>query len=86
MVSIFTGAGGMDEGFKAAGFNVHACMDIEEWACDTLRANNKDQLVIGPPQYSGDIKAISPQEFSDISGLGKGEIDRPYWWTTLSAF
>lgn len=75
MVSIFTGAGGMDEGFKAAGFNVHACMDIEEWACDTLRANNKDQLVIGPPQYSGDIKAISPQEFSDISGLGKGEID-----------
>lgn len=75
MVSIFTGAGGMDEGFKAAGFNVHACMDIEEWACDTLRANNKDQLVIGPPKYSGDIKAISPQEFSDICGLGKGEID-----------
>ncbi|MEZ9357202.1 DNA cytosine methyltransferase [Vibrio atlanticus] len=75
VVSIFTGAGGMDEGFKAAGFNVHACMDIEEWACDTLRANNKDQLVIGPPQYSGDIKAISPQEFSDISGLRKGEID-----------
>ena len=75
MVSIFTGAGGMDEGFKAAGFNVHACMDIEEWACDTLRANNKDQLVIGPPHYSGDIKAISPQEFSDICGLGKGEID-----------
>ncbi|MBE3656230.1 hypothetical protein BOO92_05925 [Vibrio navarrensis] len=75
VVSIFTGAGGMDEGFKAAGFDVRACMDIEEWACDTLRANNADQLVIGPPQYSGDIKAISPEEFSKISGLKKGEID-----------
>ncbi|WP_210459961.1 DNA cytosine methyltransferase [Vibrio crassostreae] len=75
VVSIFTGAGGMDEGFKAAGFDVRACMDIEEWACDTLRANNEGQLVIGPPQYSGDIKAISPEEFSEISGLKKGEID-----------
>ncbi len=75
VVSMFTGAGGMDEGFKAAGFDVRACMDIEKWACDTLRANNPDQLVIGPPLYSGDIKAISPEEFSEISGLKKGEID-----------
>lgn len=75
VVSIFTGAGGMDEGFKAAGFNVLACMDIEKWACDTLRANNSNQLIIGPPQYSGDIKLISPEEFSEISNLKKGDID-----------
>ncbi|MEK2167510.1 DNA cytosine methyltransferase [Vibrio harveyi] len=75
VVSIFTGAGGMDEGFKAAGFDVLACMDIEEWACDTLKANNPDQLVIGPPQYSGDIKSIAPHQFSEITGLNSGDID-----------
>jgi DNA (cytosine-5)-methyltransferase 1 len=75
VVSIFTGAGGMDEGFKAAGFNVLACMDIEEWACDTLRANNQDEMVIGPPQYSGDIKSTSPEQFSRITNINKGDID-----------
>ena len=75
LVSLFTGAGGMDEGFKATGFNVLACMDIEEWACDTLRANNPNQMIIGPPNFSGDIKSISPEEFSRITGLKKGDID-----------
>ena len=75
VVSMFTGAGGMDEGFKAAGFHVEACMDIEEWACDTLRENESATKIIGPPEYSGDIKKISPQEFSKITNLSKGEID-----------
>lgn len=75
MVSLFTGAGGLDEGFKAAGFQVHACMDLEEWACDTLRYNNPSAIIVGPPNYSGDIKKISPEEFSKIIGLNPGEID-----------
>lgn len=75
MVSLFTGAGGMDEGFKAAGFKIHACMDIEEWACDTLKHNNPTTIIVGPPNYSGDIKKISPSEFSEIIKLRPGEID-----------
>lgn len=75
MVSLFTGAGGLDEGFKAAGFHVHACMDIEEWACDTLKHNNPSAIIVGPPNYSGNIKTISPQDFSEIIGLKPGEID-----------
>lgn len=75
MVSLFTGAGGLDEGFKAAGFRIHACMDIEEWACDTLKHNNPAAIIVGPPKYSGDIKKISPAEFSKIIGLNSGEID-----------
>jgi DNA (cytosine-5)-methyltransferase 1 len=75
VVSLFTGAGGMDEGFKAAGFDVKACMDIELWACDTLRENNPNVTVIGPPHYSGDIKAISPKEFEKLIEMQPGDID-----------
>lgn len=65
----------MDEGFKAAGFKVLACMDIEEWACDTLRANNSDTLIVGPPEYSGNIKLISPKEFESITGCQPESVD-----------
>ena len=75
VASFFSGAGGMDEGFKAAGFHIKACMDIEEWACDTLRANNPKAVIIGPPNFSGDIKKISPSEFSVLSGIEPGSID-----------
>lgn len=75
VVSFFTGAGGMDEGFKAAGFEIKACMDIERWACDTLRENNPNIIIIGPPEYSGDIKKITPQKFGELIGIKPGEID-----------
>jgi len=65
----------MDEGFRAAGFEIFSCMDIEDWACDTLRANHKSALVIGPPSYSGDIKAITPKKFQEITGIKPGQMD-----------
>jgi DNA (cytosine-5)-methyltransferase 1 len=75
VISLFTGAGGMDEGFKAAGFDVLACMDIEQWACDTLRANNPNQTVIGPPEFSGNIKQITPKAFEQHTGIKPGQAD-----------
>ncbi len=75
VVSFFSGAGGMDEGFKAAGFQIYSCMDIETWACDTLRTNHKDALIIGPPEYSGNIKAIQPEKFQSLTGVKPGQID-----------
>ena len=75
VMSIFAGCGGLDEGFKAAGYEIVCSIDIEEWACDTLRKNNPDSLVIGPPSYSGDVKAMEPSEVADISGISKGELD-----------
>lgn len=75
VVSFFSGCGGMDEGFKAAGFKILACMDIEEWACDTLRVNNADTVIVGPPTHSGDIKAIPPKKFQDLAGIRPESID-----------
>ena len=39
-ISLFTGAGGMDVGFKNAGFNVVAANELDAHACETYRANH----------------------------------------------
>ena len=75
VASFFSGAGGMDIGFAAAGFNIAACMDLELWACDTLRANLQQTKIIGPPKFSGDIKNLSPQEFQNLTGFAPQQID-----------
>jgi DNA (cytosine-5)-methyltransferase 1 len=59
VLSLFAGAGGLDVGFSAAGFESIGFVELEEWACDTLRANNPGALVIGPPDRSGDVRDVS---------------------------
>ncbi len=54
-VSFFSGAGGFDVGFSYAGFENIISIESNEVFCNTLRANNPSKIVIGPPQYSGDI-------------------------------
>lgn len=54
-VSFFSGAGGFDVGFSYAGFENIVSIELNEVFCNTLRANNPNKIVIGPPQYSGDI-------------------------------
>lgn len=54
-VSFFAGAGGLDIGFEKAGFDVSVSIEIERLFCDTLRYNRPTKIVIGPPDYSGDV-------------------------------
>lgn len=54
-ISFFAGAGGLDIGFNRAGFKTIASIEIMELFCDTLRKNWPDKVVIGPPDYSGDV-------------------------------
>ena len=54
-VSFFSGAGGLDVGFQYAGFNNIISIEHTELFCNTLRLNNPNKIVIGPPQYQGDI-------------------------------
>lgn len=54
-VSFFSGAGGLDTGFRYAGFQNIIGIEHTELFCQTLRHNNPDQFVIGPPEYDGDI-------------------------------
>ncbi len=55
VVSFFTGCGGMDLGFEAAGFEHVAAFEINELACKTLRKNRPNWKVFGPPTHSGDV-------------------------------
>ncbi len=54
-VSFFSGAGGLDVGFSYAGFNNIISIEFNAVFCNTLRKNSPNQLVVGPPNYSGDI-------------------------------
>ena len=40
VVSLFSGAGGLDIGFKKAGFHTVFATDVWDIACNTLKANN----------------------------------------------
>jgi DNA (cytosine-5)-methyltransferase 1 len=45
-IDLFAGAGGFGLGFKMAGFSIPVSLEIDAWACDTLRHNHPDMLVI----------------------------------------
>ncbi|WP_445766097.1 DNA cytosine methyltransferase [Rheinheimera sp.] len=58
-ISLFSGAGGMDVGFKAAGFDVVAANEIDKQACETFRANHPECTLI-----EGDIDIHGEKLFS----------------------
>lgn len=55
IVSFFTGCGGMDIGFEAAGFKHKAAFEFNEVFCKTLRVNRPRWNVFGPPLRNGDV-------------------------------
>ncbi|MDX1455477.1 MAG: DNA cytosine methyltransferase [Gammaproteobacteria bacterium] len=49
VVSLFTGAGGLDIGFQNAGFEILAANELDPHACETYRANHpKTDVLQGP--------------------------------------
>lgn len=62
-VSLFTGAGGMDVGFKRAGFQVIWANDILRDACDTYALNHGSQIRCGNiHDYFDEIVGLSDVE------------------------
>ena len=75
LISFFSGAGGLDLGFEAAGFKVRLAVDNMPEACLTLRENDPNRPVFGPPNHSGDINQLTSDLVYELSRLKPGQID-----------
>lgn len=65
LISLFSGAGGLDRGFHNAGFNTVVANEYDKKICPTFRANFPDVKLI-----EGDIRKIHSSEFPDnITGI-----------------
>lgn len=69
VISLFSGAGGLDLGFEAAGFETSVAVEIDRDAVATLRANR------GWPVLDRDIHTIGSDEMLATAGLGIGDAD-----------
>ena len=66
---MFTGVGGLDYGFEAAGFETSVALDFDPIACRTLRLNRPWPLI------EGDISQVTSRTILDTAGLKLGEAD-----------
>ena len=69
VISLYTGAGGLDLGFEAAGFEVACAVEMDGEAVETLR-RNRDWTVI-----HRDIHNVQSEEILARCGLKVGEAD-----------
>jgi DNA (cytosine-5)-methyltransferase 1 len=67
LISLFTGAMGLDLGFERAGFEVRLALDVNEWTCRTIRVNRP-----GIPVICNDIRRTPTDEVLRKAGLGVG--------------
>lgn len=70
VLSLFTGAGGLDLGLEAAGFDTRLCVEIDEDAQKTIRKNRNWNLAV-----PGDIHKHTPSALLELGGLTPRMID-----------
>ena len=52
VISLFSGAGGLDIGFENAGFSIAVAVEIDPSCCDTLKTNRPDVPVINKNMFN----------------------------------
>lgn len=70
VISLFSGAGGLDYGLEAAGFETAVAVEMDATCCDTLRRSRAHWNVI-----EADIKEVSNARILDVAGARPGELD-----------
>lgn len=78
VISLFSGAMGLDIGLGKAGLNVVIGQDFDAACVKTMKANGHKVL-------GGDIREIQPQQLLDMTGLA-GRTIFDLWGTAMPAF
>ncbi|MEW5852487.1 MAG: DNA cytosine methyltransferase [Myxococcota bacterium] len=69
IISLYTGAGGMDYGFEAAGFRTAVAVEMNHDCCETLRRNRRF------PVIESSIFDVASEVLLETAGLKHGEAD-----------
>jgi DNA (cytosine-5)-methyltransferase 1 len=69
VISLYTGVGGLDFGFEAAGFETRVAVELDTVACQTLRLNRTW------PVLEGDIHQFTSNQILKAAGLTVGAAD-----------
>lgn len=77
VISLFSGAMGLDLGFKYTNrYELLACFEKEKVFCDTIRLNQiKGRISSKTLIFEGDINNYNPKDILEILGKKPGEID-----------
>jgi DNA (cytosine-5)-methyltransferase 1 len=74
VISLFSGAGGLDLGLEMAGFRTAACVENDTDCRATLSSNRPEWRLIGEGSDGhGDIRRLSGSEILESAGLVRGE-------------
>lgn len=75
VISLFSGAGGLDIGLENAGFETVVCVEIDADCRETLLYNRPRWKLFENDnnRIAGDIRSIYPEEILEFSQLKKGE-------------
>jgi len=68
-ISLFSGAMGLDLGLESAGFDNAGCLELDKWACKTIRRNKPNR-----PLIEDDIRNWSGHELLEHFGIQKNDI------------
>jgi DNA (cytosine-5)-methyltransferase 1 len=61
LLSVFTGAGGMDLGFEAAGFRALGCIEVDAIARATLEKNRPEWTCLEPSEVCAFAETVTPE-------------------------
>jgi DNA (cytosine-5)-methyltransferase 1 len=68
-ISLFSGIGGLDFGFEAAGFETRVALELDKTSCRTIRLN-RDWPVV-----ENDINKVSSADVLSVGNLRAGQVD-----------
>lgn len=68
-ISLFSGIGGLDFGFEAAGFETRTALELDRFSCRTIRLNRRWNVI------EDNINAVSSPTILDKAGVEAGEAD-----------